>query len=374
MDLTLSREQSALRDAVRELYRRALDPERLRAVAETERGWSLEVWTSLADTGVLGIAVPEELGGAGAGVVEVATVMAELGRVLAPEPVLDAVVLPAQVLLDSAEPQAWADELDGLASGRTRGALAQEERGDRWPYRGIRTTAEASCGAWVLRGGKRLVRAGDAADILLVTARADDGIGVFIVDAHGEGVTLSPYRSPDRRRGAHVRLDAAPARRVEVRDVETLLRRAEALQHTALCAEAVGVMDEALRITTDYLGSRRQFGTTLSSFQVLAHRLADLHVLVEMARSMSLYATAVIEDGTGDPAAVSRAALQVCRAARQIGHESIHLHGGIGVTDEYVIGQYAARLMTIEAELGGAAAHLQRLAAAVDEHDRVVLV
>ncbi|MDN3059005.1 acyl-CoA dehydrogenase [Streptomyces sp. SRF1] len=373
MDVTLSTEQTALRDMVRELYRRSYDAERLREVAETERGWSTEIWRALAETGVLGLAVPEDLGGAGAGVVEVATVMAELGRALAPEPVLDAAVIPADLLLRGEDPRRWRELLEGICAGETRGAVAHEERGDRWPHRRVRTTAVATGGGWSLTGAKHLVGHGDSADFYLVSARVDGDPALFHVDATTPGLSISPYRSPDRRRGAHLRLDEAAATRVEAREPSAVMRRVERLEQVALCAEAVGAMEETLRITVDYLGSRKQFGTVLTSFQALAHRLADLHILVELARSMSLYATAVLEDGADDLLIASRAKLQVCRSARTLGHEAIHLHGGIGVTDEYVVGQYAARLMAIEARLGGQMEHLDQLAGAVDTYDRVIL-
>lgn len=373
MDFRLSSEQTALRSAVRELYRRSYDADRLRMSAETEIGWNAEVWQSLADMGVLGLSIPENLGGAGAGVVEIAAVMTELGRSLAPEPILDAALIPADLLLRSIDPGRWQDLLDGIASGQVLGAVAHEERGDRWPHRRVSTDAVASGDGWSLTGTKYLVRHGDCADFYLISARVDGALALFQVDAKAPGLSKMPYRSPDRRRGAHIRIDKVPATLVEMLEPSDALRRAELLEQVVLCAEAVGVMEETLRITTEYLGSRKQFGTVLAGFQALSHRLADLHVLVEMARSMSLYATAVLEDGAEDPFIGSRVKLQVCRSARTLGHEGIHLHGGIGVTDEYLIGQYAARLMAIEARLGGAQEHLECLAAAVDSYDKVAL-
>lgn len=373
MDFTLSTEQAALRDAVRELYRRSYDLERLRETSTGDRGWRTAVWRSLADTGILGLAIPEDLGGAGAGIVEVATVMTELGRVLAPEPVLDAAVLPADLILRSTDPRRWRETLERIAGGEVLGAIAHEERGDRWPHRAVATSATPTGDGWVLSGSKCLVRHGDVADFYLVSARVGDDVALFMVDGTTPGLTRTPFRTPDRRRGAHLVLDKAQATLVEIDDPDAALRGTETVGHIALCAEAIGTMEEALRITTDYLGSRKQFGAALVTYQALAHRLADLHVLVEMARSMTLYAVAVAEDGAGEAEIASRAALQVCRSARVVGHESIHLHGGIGVTEEYVIGQYAARLMAIEARLGGALEHLQQLASRVDGYDKVAL-
>jgi alkylation response protein AidB-like acyl-CoA dehydrogenase len=371
MDLGLDREQESLRDAVRELLRRAGGPDRIADAGEL--GWSRDVWQAMADTGILGLAVPEEYDGVGAGPVEIAVTMTEIGRALAPEPALGAALIPASIIARSGNEQIRETYLPSIARGLLTGALAHDERGDRWPVRAVNATAQESDDGFVISGAKPLVRHGDCADFVIVSARLEGEVELFIVDAGSPGLVTTSYFSPDRRRGAHLVLNHVPASRLEIQDPVDALLRAELLEQVAVCAEAVGAMEEILRITSEYMTSRKQFGAALSTFQALAHRVADLYVLVELAKSMALYATAVLEDGADDPLIASRAKLQVCRAARALGHEGIHLHGGIGVTEEYVIGHYAARLMVIENQLGGAFEHLDVLAAAIDQHESVIL-
>jgi alkylation response protein AidB-like acyl-CoA dehydrogenase len=373
MDLGLDREQESLRDAVRELFRRAGGPDRLDEAARTELGWSRDVWQALADTGILGLTVPESHEGVGAGPVEVGVTMTEIGRALAPEPVLEAALVPAHIIAQSGDDSLRRTYLPGIAAGHMTGAVAHDERGDRWPVRAVSTIARAAGDGFVLHGAKPLVRHGDCADFVIVSARLDGDVELFLVDSDARGLAIAAYRSPDRRRGAHLTFENVSATRLHIDRPQDALLRAELLEQVAICSEAVGAMEEILRITADYLTSRKQFGAALSTFQALAHRVADLYVLVELATSMTLYATAVLEDGEDGALIASRAKLQVSRAARVLGHEGIHLHGGIGVTEEYVIGHYAARLMVIENQLGGALEHLEVLAEAVDDHDSVIL-
>lgn len=373
MDFELTAEQEALKGAVRELFRRSYDFDGVKRALDGEQGWRTDVWEALRDTGVLGLTVAEEHDGAGAGPVEVAVVMGEIGRVHSPEPVLSAAFVPAELIARAGDEWQRRTYLAAIAAGESLGAFAHEERQDRWPHREVAATARPSADGHVVSGTKTLVRHGGGADFLVVSARLDGEVALFLVRGDAEGLRREPYRSHDGRRGAHVTLVEARAERLGGGDVADALRHAEVLEQVALCAEAVGAMDEALRITKEYLTTRRQFGVPLSSFQALKHRLADLFVLVELARSLTLYAVSVLEDGTADPAVASRAKLQVCRAARTLGHEVIHLHGGIGVTDEHPIGHYASRLLAIEQTLGGAAEHLSALAAMVHRHDAITV-
>lgn len=373
MDFELTTEQEALKDAVRALLKRSYDFDLVKRTLDGDQGWRTDVWQALRDMGVLGLTVGEEYGGAGAGPVEVAVVMGEIGRLHIPEPVLSCAFVPAEVIARAGGHRQKETYLSAIAAGSSLGALAHEEEGDRWPHRRVATTARPTADGYALSGAKALVRHGDCADFLIVSARCDGELALFVVDVSAEGVTRTPYRSHDGRRGAHVTFADAAAERLAAGDAAEVLRYAEVLEQVALCAEAVGAMDEALRMTTEYLTVRRQFGVPLSSFQALKHRAADLYVLVELARSLTLYATSVLEEGIADVVVASRAKLQVCRAARALGHEAIHLHGGIGVTDEHPIGHYASRLMSIEQTLGGADDHLAALASAVDEYETITV-
>lgn len=371
MDFELNDEQVMLRDTVRDLLTKTYDIETLRAVTDTERGWDPKVWQALAEIGILGLTIDEEDGGMGAGPVELSAVLGEIGRTLAPEPYLNGVVVPAALISDTADGPVRAELLGGLASGELLAAFAHTEAGDRWPYAAVATTASGDGEEVTLTGTKTEVLAGDSADKLVVSARDGAGnVGLYVVDADAQGVSRTPFRTHDRRRGAQITFDGAPALRLTA-DAEAAIARTEVLTQTALCAEAVGAMGRALELTVGYLKTRQQFGVTLSTFEALTHRAADMYVLLELASSLSVYATATLADGIADEIVASRAKLQICRSAREIGQESIQMHGGIGMTVEYPVGHYVSRLTAISHTLGDAEAHLTRLAKSVTDWDMV---
>ncbi|GED96676.1 acyl-CoA dehydrogenase family protein [Gordonia crocea] len=372
MDFELNDEQVMLRDTVRDVLSKTYDIETLRAVTDTERGWDPKVWRSLADIGILGLTIAEADGGMGAGPVELGAVLGEFGRSLAPEPYLNAVVIPASLISDTAEGTLREELLGGLASGDLLMAYAHTEEGDRWPAAAVATTASGSGDAVTLTGTKTTVLAGDSADRFVVSARDDGGnLGLYVVDADADGVTRTPFRTHDRRRGAQVAFASAPAARLGGGDAAAAVTRADVLAQTALCAEAVGAMEKALTLTVEYLKTRKQFGVTLSTFEALTHRAADMYVLLELAQSMSAYATGILAEGGADEIVASRAKLQICRSGRQIGQEAIQMHGGIGMTAEYPVGHYVSRLTAISHTLGDAESHLTNLAESINDWDTV---
>ena len=371
MDFELTDEQRLLRDTTREVLSRSSDAERRRAVVATDPGWDRQVWRQMADIGLLGLSFAEDDGGMGAGPVEVAAVMTELGRTLAPEPVLDCALIPGELVGRAGTAAQRGSLLPDVASGERLLALAHNEPGVRWPSSVVSTTATESDGGWVLTGVKNPVPHGADADVLLVSAALpDDRVALFLVDADGAGVQRHGYATFDGLRGAQIEFVDAPAEQLgeplgsaDAPDGSALIADTVIRAQAALCAEAVGVMEEALRLTTDYLKSRKQFGVPLAKFQALTHRAADMYVALELARSMSLYATLSLADGVVDPVVASRAKLRIGRSARLIGQEAIQMHGGIGMTDEYPVGHYTARLTAIEHTLGGVDDHLRILAA-----------
>ncbi|GAB17576.1 putative acyl-CoA dehydrogenase [Gordonia effusa NBRC 100432] len=369
MDFELTEEQQMLREAVRDLLTKAYDVESVRKVTDTELGWSPDVWKQLAEMGILGLTIDEENGGAGAGPIEASIVLGELGRSLAPEPYLDAVVLPASILSATGDAAA-AELLQGLASGELLIALAHNEPGDRWPSAAVATTATGDGDSITLTGTKAPVLHGDCANKFIVSARSGDAIGLYLVDAEATGLSRSNFRTHDRRRGAQVTFDNTPAVKL-AGDAASILADAEITTQTALCAEAVGAMEKSLALTVEYLKTRKQFGVTLSTFEALTHRAADMYVLLELASSLSLYATARLAEGSSDAITASRAKLQICRSARTIGQEAIQMHGGIGMTAEYPVGHYVSRLTAISHTLGGADEHLAKLTQSVRDWDMV---
>jgi alkylation response protein AidB-like acyl-CoA dehydrogenase len=365
----LSDEQVLLRDTTRDLLARSYDAESRNKVIASELGWSREVWTQLAETGILGLGFdPDE-----AGQIEVMTVLTEVGRRLAPEPVVHAALGPGAIIAEVGN-DAQKELLDEVAEGRRLLAFAHLEPGMRaGSVDNVTTTAVQEGDSWLLSGRKNPVLAGDSADTLVVSAKLpDDGIGLFLVD--GEAVSRRPYRTFDGQRGAQIDLDKASGEPLgEAVDASSAIRNAIVRIQSALCAEAVGAMEEALRLTTDYLKQRKQFGVTLNTFQTLTQRSADMYVSLELARSMNLYAAMSIADGNLDPVIASRAKLQIARSGRHIAQESIQLHGGIGMTAEYPVGHYAARLTAIEHTLGSTQDLLHVLIDQVGDYDIVTL-
>jgi alkylation response protein AidB-like acyl-CoA dehydrogenase len=364
MDFQLSDEQALLRDTTRDLLSRTYDPESRNKIIETDLGWSREVWSQLADTGILGLGFePEE-----AGQIEIMVVLTEIGRRLAPEPVVHAALAPGAVIAERGS-DAQKKLLDEVAAGQKLLAFAHLEPGHRKPAVTVATQAARQGDSWTLTGIKNPVPAGDCADTLVVSAALPDGgTGLFLVD--GDAVNRHPYPTFDGQRGAQIDLDSAPAEPLgDAVDAAPAIRDTIIRIQSALCSEAVGAMEEALRLTTDYLKTRKQFGVTLNKFQALTQRAADMYVSLELARSMSFYAAMSIADGNLDPVIASRAKLQVGRSGRHIAQESIQMHGGIGMAAEYPVGHYAARLTAIEHTLGSSQDHLQVLIDQIADYD-----
>ena len=364
MNFELTDEQRMLADTTRDLLSHSYDPEKRAAIIDTERGWSPQVWKQLAELGVLGLSFSEADGGMGAGPVELMVVMTEIGRRLAPEPMLDAVLTPGGLIADVGSAQQRSRILPGVVEGSTLLAFAHAEPGSRWPSIEVATMAVRQGGSWTLTGTKNPVPHGDCADLLVVSARLPDGggVGLFVVDADTDGVARRTYATHDGLRGAQLDLERVAAEPLgNGGDAAQAIVAANVRTQAALCAEAVGAMAEALRLTTGYLKTRKQFGVPLAKFQTLTHRAADMYVALELANSMSLYATMSLADGVIDPVIASRAKLQISRAARLIGQEAIQLHGGIGMTAEYPVGHYVSRLIAIEHILGGGHEHLRVL-------------
>jgi alkylation response protein AidB-like acyl-CoA dehydrogenase len=371
MDFQLSDEQALLRDTTRDLLSRTYDAESRNKIIGSDLGWSREVWSQLADTGILGLGFdPGE-----SGQIEIMVVLTEVGRRLAPEPILHAALGPGALIAELGS-QEQKQLLDDVAAGQRLLAFAHLEPKQRNHAKAISTQAVQQGNSWTLSGQKNPVLAGGSADTLVVSAALPNGgTGLFLVDA--EAVTCRPYPTFDGQRGAQIDLDSAPAEPLgdafQLGDASRAIRDNIIRVQSALCSEAVGAMEEALRLTTDYLKTRKQFGVTLNKFQALTQRAADMYVSLELATSMSLYAAMSIDDSNLDPVIASRAKLQIGRSSRHIAQEAIQMHGGIGVTAEYPVAHYAARLTAIENTLGSSQDHLRNLIDHIADHDLVRL-
>jgi alkylation response protein AidB-like acyl-CoA dehydrogenase len=367
MDFDLTDEQTLLGEITREILTRAYDVETRLKVIDTDLGWSREVWSQLADTGILGLGFdPDE-----AGQIELMVVLTEIGRRLAPEPVAAAALIPGSLLAELGDDE-QRTLLEAVAEGRTLLALAHQEPGMRGTAVNVTAQAQQEGDSWAVTGTKNPVLFGDCADTFLVSAALPEGgVGLFLVEA--DAVNRRGFQTFDGQRAAQVTLDSVAAQRLGSGDATNALHGALIRHQSALCAEAVGAMAEALRLTTEYLTSRKQFGVPLSTFQALTQRAADMYVSLELARSMNFYVAMSIADGSADPVIAARAKLQIIRSGRHIAQEAIQLHGGIGVTSEYPVGHYAARLTAIGQTLGNADDQLHTLIDGLDSYSTVSL-
>ncbi|HYO37360.1 MAG TPA: acyl-CoA dehydrogenase family protein [Geodermatophilus sp.] len=373
MNFDYDSEQNDLREAVRGLLGRAYpDSETRRTVVANDPGFDEKTWARLAEMGLLGLPFAEADGGMGAGPVEVGIVAEEMGRVIAPEPFVESVVLAGGLVAAVGTDAQRTAVLGPLAEGASVLAFAHAEPAARWsPAAAVTATRDGD--GWALTGVKEPVVNGARADVLVVSAVVDGTTALFLVQGDAAGLTRTGYRTHDGGRAANVTLDGTPAELLGegTADRSADVERAQALARIAYANEAVGAMDTALRTTSEYLKTRKQFGVTLNRFQALTFRAADMYVSLELARSTALWASMVADAGGDVVTAGDRARLQTSRAGRHIGQEAIQLHGGIGVTAEYSVGHYTSRLTAIDHLLGDGDWAADRLAASVDGYPTV---
>lgn len=358
MDFDFNDDQEMLRDSVRKWVERGYGFERRRGIVEAG-GFSKEAWQEITDLGILGLQVSEEHGGLGLGPVDAMVVMEELGRGLVLEPFAP-VALVAPSLLGAGHAAVAAPWLQGIVEGRERVVLAHEERHSRYRLNHVATSAMQIGGTWRLTGTKTVVPAGGAAGAFIVSARVSgavgDGAGValFLVSAGHKGVDVRPHATQDGASAAALELNQAEAAELlGPGEAMPALERAADIGIAALCAEAVGAMDRLVAITVEYMNTRKQFGVAIASFQALRHRMADVKMQLELARSMSYFATLKLgEAPEARRRALAQAKVQLGHSMRFVGQQCIQLHGGIGVTDEYAASHYFKRLTVIEMTFG----------------------
>ena len=369
MDFDFSDDQQSLRDAVQRWVDKGFGFERRHALAKAG-GATRAVYTELAELGLAGLVVPEAHGGLGQGAIEAMVVCEELGRGLVNAP-YTAAALMAPALLATAPAEVQADWLPRMASGEALVVPALQERAARYRLNQVATRATLQGGAWQLDGTKCVVPAGDEADAWIVPARTagsesdSEGIALFLVP-RAAGQTIA-YATQDGARAADLRLSGASAALLTT-DGLARLQGAVDIGIAAQCAEAVGLMDRLVAITVEYMNTRKQFGATLASFQALRHRIADVKMQLELARSMSYFASLKLgEPPTQRRRAVSQARVQLGQAMRFVGQQCIQLHGGIGCTDDYVASHYFKRLTMLELSLGDSLHHLGEVSALMQD-------
>ena len=335
-----------------------------------ELAYSPDVWAEMADLGWLGIPFAEDHGGLGMGMAETVLITEAMGRGLAPEPYVSAVVLAGGLLADAGSAEQQAEWLSPLIDGGNRLAPALLEPGGRYRLERIDTQARANGGGWSLFGEKIQVVGGVGADGFLVPARVgdDDGLTLFLVPAGAAGLKVVAQRRVDSRNAAIVRLDGVSIGAGDVLGKigggSAPLQRAVDRATVALCGEMLGLMTEAFERTIEYLKSRSQFGVLIGTFQALKHRAAKMFIEIELSRSTVMAAARALDAGDGDARLqVSNAKARCSDALILVTNEALQMHGGIGMTDEHDIGLFMKRARALEFAFGDAAFHRQRFAA-----------
>jgi alkylation response protein AidB-like acyl-CoA dehydrogenase len=371
MDFNFKEEQLQFGDALKRWVSKDYSFEARKKIIASEAGVSDAAWATLAELGMTALPVPEAQGGFNGSAVDMFVVMQELGRGLVVEPYF-ATVLGAEFLKRGGGHDGL---LEQVAGGELKLACALGEKQSRHDLCDIATTARASAGGYVINGRKSVVLHGAQAGSLIVSARSSgaqrdtSGISLFVVPANAEGVRVTDYRTLDGQRAAdivfeNVQLGAA-ALVGPAGAGFAVLEAAADYGAGLLCAEALGAMEAIFAATLEYLKTRSQFGAPIGKFQALQHRMADMYIHLEQARSMALLAA--VKLGSADAGerrhAVSAAKYRVGQALKFVGQQAVQLHGGMGVTDELPAAHHFKRLTMIELTLGDSDHHLARFMA-----------
>jgi alkylation response protein AidB-like acyl-CoA dehydrogenase len=380
MDFTFTSEQTQLADALSRYLGESYDFETRKKTIASASGLNSDVYKQLAELGVFALAMPEDADGFGGNAVDLLLVMQEIGKHIVIEPVI-ATLIAAEVIKRSQMTSRVAT-LSGVASGETRMALALGEAQARYELNDVLTRAERKGSGFVLSGRKTVAVHAAQADLLVVSARLSggerdlDGIGLFLVPKTAAGVHLRDYRTIDNLRAADVTLENVEldASALIAQNAWPLIEAVCDYGIALYCAEAVGAMDKLLALTVEYTKTRKQFGQPIAKFQALQHRMVEMFMHVEQARSMAYLAAVKVDasDATERRRALSAAKFRIGRAARYVGQEAIQLHGGMGVTNEMPAAHYFKRLTMLEVTLGDSDHHLARFIASPESESALV--
>ena len=366
MDFTFNEEQQQFADALRRYLDKSYGFEARQAIVRSEAGVSDVHWAAFAELGLTALPVPEAQGGFNGGPIDMLVVMQELGRALVVEPYWATAVGIEALRLAGSEEGEDAALLERAAQGEIKLAVAFHEPHARYDLFSVGTTAVGQGEQQTLTGTKSVVLHGAQADHWIVPARLNGEIALFVVPHNAAGVKVTDYRTIDGQRAATLEFNATPARRLAGRHAG-----AAALEHIAdygtvlLCAEAIGALDALNLATVDYTKTRQQFGQPIARFQALQHRMVEMLIHAEQARSVTYLAAMRYTSADVDERrrAVSAAKVRVGQAARFVGQQAVQLHGGMGVTNEVAAAHLFKRLAIIETTLGDVDHHLARFAA-----------
>jgi alkylation response protein AidB-like acyl-CoA dehydrogenase len=374
MNFEFSDEQRQLHETVDRYLTEQYTFEKFRAINASAAGWDKAAWSGLAELGVLALNVPAAQGGLGFGPLETLSVMGACGRSLLLEPFLSSAVI-ATALLRAFDDVAAAALLTQMAAGGAIAVLAHYEPDSRFETQWLNTHAQKSGDNYLLDGHKAVVMHAGAADTLLISARTSGepqdakGISLFRVARDAKGLSLEQYPTIDGQRAADIYLNAVQVPASSRLGVEggafPAIDAALDIGLAALCAEAVGVMQALVDATVAYVQSRQQFGVAIGRFQALQHRIADMLIHLEQARSMSyLAALRCADENAGERRrALSAAKALIGQSCRFVGQQAVQLHGGMGMTDELIVSHWFKRLTAAELMFGDSDTHLQRYAA-----------
>jgi alkylation response protein AidB-like acyl-CoA dehydrogenase len=375
MDFSYSEEQLLLRDAIDKFLQKNYAFEQRREIIHSREGMSAAVWEGFASLGLHGVPIPEAFGGFGGGGVDVMLVMEALGRALVVEPYLSSVIMAGYTIALGGSDAQRSILLPRIADGSMKFAFGHSEPGSRYELDRVRTTARQEGGMWIIDGAKSVMMHGGLADLLIISARTSgeadspEGISLFFVNPAEQGVMGREYPTYDGMRAAEVTFDnvtISPESIIGVLDSGyALLEAVTDRGIAAVCAEAVGCMDAVKDATLEYLKTRQQFGVPIGKFQALQHRLVDMLIQTEQARSMAMLAAVKVDspDIAERRRCVAAAKELIGRAGRFVGQQAIQLHGGMGMTDELPLGHYVKRLAAIETLFGDGDMQLDRFAA-----------
>jgi alkylation response protein AidB-like acyl-CoA dehydrogenase len=375
MDLQYTPEQNQLRESVERFVREEYDFSHRRKLVASDSGHDERHWRSYAEFGWLAVPFSEEDGGIGGDATDTGIVMEGVGRGLLLEPYLANVVLAGGMLAALGNAQQKAQWLQPMMAGAHKLALAYAEPGSRYDIAQCATTARRDAEGWALDGHKVLVHGGAAADFLVVVARTSGepsdaaGLSAFVVDAKAHGVGVRGYATHDGSRAADLHFDGVRATAAQLLDTHgneggalPALERVIDQAIAAVASEAVGAMATLVDMTLEYLKTRQQFGRPIGTNQALQHRMVDMYIALDEARSMALYGALMLRES--DPAArrkaLSATKIEIDRTARRVGQEAVQLHGAMGVTEELAVGHYFKRLSMIGVSFGDSSWHLQR--------------
>lgn len=372
MDFVLDEQQQLIADGADRFVRERYEFEARRALAASEKGYADAHWNQFAELGWLAMSLPEEHGGLGAGPVETMLLMEAFGRGLVLEPYLPTVVLGAGLIAAAGSPEQQAQALPAIAEGRAKAAFAYAEPEAGYALTHTAFEAKPTGEGWSARGRKAVVLGGADADWIVLLARTDGsagdeaGLSLFLIPGDAPGLVAQAYPTSDGHRAADLLFDEVAlsndALMGEAGAGLDAAQRALDAAAAAVMAEALGAMEALNRATGQYLMQRTQFGRPIGSFQVLQHRMADMVIAAEEARSMVYYATMKLDDAPEERMrAVSTAKAKLGESARFVAREAVQLHGGMGVSDELAVGHYFKRIFMIEQLFGDTRYHRARL-------------